>query len=181
MWIVDFGSDMSLADAAHLRGAVSSTCRRMSSRSAQKNNRATYRDRWWLHVEARSGMRKALTGLSRFLVTPTVASIACSAWSAGRASYRITSSSPSPATTTTSSASSTRAPTKSGRSVWTPGSVRHDPRCTHHHLLRDLPPPVAPGSGAGRLAEQMAIARRRGSLNELRESWLTRRAWRRRT
>src|SRR5207247_1066150 len=38
-----------------------------------KNNRAAYKDRWWVHVEARPAMLKALSPVSRFIVTPTVA------------------------------------------------------------------------------------------------------------
>src|SRR5262249_43378391 len=36
------------------------------------NRRESYAERWWLHVEPRSGMRKALDVLSRFVATPTV-------------------------------------------------------------------------------------------------------------
>ncbi|WP_460503830.1 type IIL restriction-modification enzyme MmeI, partial [Hymenobacter agri] len=34
-----------------------------------QNNRASYRDRWWIFGEARSGMRAALKGLSRYIAT----------------------------------------------------------------------------------------------------------------
>lgn len=38
-----------------------------------KNNRETYRQYWWLYAEARPGMRTALGGLKRYIVTPRVA------------------------------------------------------------------------------------------------------------
>jgi hypothetical protein len=38
-----------------------------------RNNRATYRDRWWLFAEPRPGLRRAVKGLSRFIVTPYTA------------------------------------------------------------------------------------------------------------
>jgi hypothetical protein len=34
-----------------------------------KNNRAAYAERWWLHVEPRSGMRTALADLDRYIAT----------------------------------------------------------------------------------------------------------------
>ncbi|SDX36884.1 class I SAM-dependent DNA methyltransferase [Hymenobacter psychrophilus] len=34
-----------------------------------QNNRASYRDRWWIFGEARSGMRSALKGLPRYIAT----------------------------------------------------------------------------------------------------------------
>ncbi len=36
------------------------------------NNREAYAERWWLHVEPRSGMRAALAGLPRYVATPRV-------------------------------------------------------------------------------------------------------------
>jgi type II restriction/modification system DNA methylase subunit YeeA len=72
MWIVDFGTSMPREEAAlyetpfeHVRQAVE------PDRSS--NRRATYAERWWLHVEPRSGMRAALGGLDRFLGTPRLA------------------------------------------------------------------------------------------------------------
>jgi type II restriction/modification system DNA methylase subunit YeeA len=36
------------------------------------NNRKAYRERWWIHAEARPSMRKAISKLQRFIVTPHV-------------------------------------------------------------------------------------------------------------
>ncbi|HLF29090.1 MAG TPA: DNA methyltransferase [Anaerolineae bacterium] len=38
-----------------------------------KNRRAAYAEKWWQYAEARPGMREALKGKSRFIVTPRVA------------------------------------------------------------------------------------------------------------
>lgn len=38
-----------------------------------QNNRPVYRDRWWIFAEPRPAMRKALTGLERFITTPYTA------------------------------------------------------------------------------------------------------------
>jgi hypothetical protein len=68
MYIIDFGVDMTGMEAAqfeapfeYLRSAV------QPSRTA--NRRPAYAERWWLHVEPRSGMRRALHGLPRFIAT----------------------------------------------------------------------------------------------------------------
>ena len=36
------------------------------------NNRAVYRERWWMHVEPRPGMRSALAGKQRYVATPNL-------------------------------------------------------------------------------------------------------------
>ncbi|HET8627239.1 MAG TPA: DNA methyltransferase [Thermomicrobiales bacterium] len=82
MWIVDFGVDMPEAEAA-LYEAPFEYVREHVKPARATNNRAAYRERWWLHVEARSGMRAALNGLSRFICTPTVAKHRLFVWSGG--------------------------------------------------------------------------------------------------
>ncbi len=72
MWIVDFGVNMPEHEAA-LYEAPFEYVRKQVKPTRENNNRAAYRERWWLHVEARSGMRAALSGLPRFIVTPAVA------------------------------------------------------------------------------------------------------------
>ncbi len=72
MWIVDFGTDMAEGEAA-LYEVPFEYVREHVKPARETNHRAAYRDRWWLHVEARSGMRGALDGLSRCIGTPRVA------------------------------------------------------------------------------------------------------------
>jgi hypothetical protein len=38
-----------------------------------QNNRASYRNNWWIHGEPRAALRPALAGLSRFIATPVTA------------------------------------------------------------------------------------------------------------
>ncbi|MGI8622676.1 MAG: class I SAM-dependent DNA methyltransferase [Solirubrobacteraceae bacterium] len=71
MWIVDFGIDMPEREAA-LYEAPFEHVREHVKPLRDTNNRETYRDRWWLHVEARSGLRTALDGLNRFICTGRV-------------------------------------------------------------------------------------------------------------
>ena len=77
MWIIDFGVDMSEAEAAlyeapfeYVRGHVKPT--RAASR--------TTIEQWWLHERPRVDMRRALTGLSRYLATVGVAKHRLFAW-----------------------------------------------------------------------------------------------------
>jgi type II restriction/modification system DNA methylase subunit YeeA len=71
VWIVDFGTEMPI-EAAALYEAPFEYVRREVMPTRRQNRRRAYADQWWLHAEARPGMRRALEGLSRFLVTPTL-------------------------------------------------------------------------------------------------------------
>lgn len=71
VWVVDFGWEMSAADASiyelpfqHVLEEVQPVRRR--------NARETYRKFWWRHVEPRQGMWRKLSGLKRYLATPVV-------------------------------------------------------------------------------------------------------------
>ena len=72
MHIIDFGVDMSAADAARY-AAPFAHVRRAVQPARASNKREAYRDRWWIHVEPRPGLRAAIAPLPRFIVTPTVA------------------------------------------------------------------------------------------------------------
>ena len=70
-WIIDFGCDATQSEAApyadpwkHVEENV---------KPARINNRRRrLAEKWWIHGEARPGLRNALQGLSRFIVTPEV-------------------------------------------------------------------------------------------------------------
>jgi len=70
-WVVDFGIDFPEEDAA-LYEAPFEYVREHVKPVREKNNRERYRRLWWLHGEARPGMRRALFGLKRYIVTPHV-------------------------------------------------------------------------------------------------------------
>ena len=72
MWIVDFGTHMSREDAALYEAPYAYVEAHVKPVRVQ-NKREAYAERWWLHVEPRSGMRVALSGLSRYLGTPRIA------------------------------------------------------------------------------------------------------------
>jgi hypothetical protein len=68
MWIIDFGVDMPETEAA-LYEAPFEYVRNHVRAMRIGNNRAANAERWWVHVEARSGMRKALAHLPRYIAT----------------------------------------------------------------------------------------------------------------
>jgi hypothetical protein len=72
MWMIDFGVSMKEADAA-LYELPFEYVRKHVKPERDKNNRQSYRERWWLHVEPRPDMRSTVIGLPRSIVTPRVA------------------------------------------------------------------------------------------------------------
>jgi type II restriction/modification system DNA methylase subunit YeeA len=90
MWIIDCGVSRPGADAA-LYEAPFEHVRRVVRPERIKNRRTAYAERWWLHVEPRSGMRAALAGLRRYIVTPAVSKYRLFAWvdSATLADHRL--------------------------------------------------------------------------------------------
>ena len=70
VWIVDFGTGMSLEDAALYEAPFEYVNEHVRpKREASRSTRAE----WWLHERPRVDMRHALDGVQRFLGTPTVA------------------------------------------------------------------------------------------------------------
>jgi type II restriction/modification system DNA methylase subunit YeeA len=72
MWIIDFGVDMPEKVAALYEAPFQYILKHVKP-ERDKNRRAAYRERWWIHVEPRPAMRKALRHVDRFLATPSVA------------------------------------------------------------------------------------------------------------
>jgi type II restriction/modification system DNA methylase subunit YeeA len=70
-WIIDFGPHMDLA-SAQLYEKPFEIVERDVKPTREGLRRANHRERWWIHGEARPGMRKAIGGLDRYLITPRV-------------------------------------------------------------------------------------------------------------
>ena len=79
MFIIDFGVDMDERAAAMYQAPFEYITKHVRPLRSQ-NKRAAYATRWWLHVEARPAMRRALAPLRRFIVTPTTAKHRTFAW-----------------------------------------------------------------------------------------------------
>ncbi len=72
MSIIDFGVDMSVDDAALYEMPFAHVTQHVRPKRMD-NNREKYRTFWWLHVEPRPGMRRALAPLNRYIGTPNLA------------------------------------------------------------------------------------------------------------
>jgi hypothetical protein len=71
-WIIDFGTQMPEADAALYQEPFAHVIRSVKPSRMEVRRERTKR-LWWIHEEARVSLRKAITGLPRYIVTPRVA------------------------------------------------------------------------------------------------------------
>ena len=71
MWIIDYPPTTTKTEASRYELPFEHV-RREVFPERRKNRRATYAERWWMHVEARPEMRKALAPRERYLATPRV-------------------------------------------------------------------------------------------------------------
>lgn len=71
MFIIDFGTDRSEAEAAKYEAPFQHLVENVRPQRLE-NRRTVYRERWWVHVEPRPAMRAALAPLERILATATV-------------------------------------------------------------------------------------------------------------
>jgi hypothetical protein len=81
MWIIDFGCDMPMREAAGFEAPFERVARTVKP-EREHNRRAAYAERWWIHVEPRPAMRRALTPLTRYLATAMVTKHRLFAWCA---------------------------------------------------------------------------------------------------
>lgn len=80
-WILDFGTNISESNAAlyeapfeYALKTIKPYRQRLDEHGNYEVRRENHREKWWIHAESRPGMRKALLGLDRFIVTPMVSS-----------------------------------------------------------------------------------------------------------
>lgn len=71
MWIIDFGTDMPLEQAAQYEKPFEYVVKHVKLKR-DKVRRKSHRERWWIFGDARPGMRKAISRLSRYIGTPMV-------------------------------------------------------------------------------------------------------------
>ncbi|MEX1068844.1 MAG: DNA methyltransferase [Chloroflexota bacterium] len=79
MWIIDFGVAMPLEEAAKYEAPFEYVMSKVKPTRAGLR-RATYSEKWWIHMEPRPAMRTALRRLGRYIVTPTIAKHRLFAW-----------------------------------------------------------------------------------------------------
>ncbi len=72
MWIIDFGTDMPMEEAAEYEVPFEFV-RENVKPDRDKNRDPITKRNWWLHGRARPALREAMEGLQRYLITPRVA------------------------------------------------------------------------------------------------------------
>ncbi|MGO9918091.1 MAG: class I SAM-dependent DNA methyltransferase [Isosphaeraceae bacterium] len=80
MWIIDFGTHASIENASLYEKPFAFVQEHVHP-ARQGNKRQVYKERWWIHVEARPSMRDKLERLPRFVATPTVSKHRLFLWS----------------------------------------------------------------------------------------------------
>ena len=71
-WIIDFGPECELDAAAGYEAPFEYLVQHVKT-ARQTNGRLAYRERWWIHGEARPGFRNATATLLRYIATARVA------------------------------------------------------------------------------------------------------------
>lgn len=79
MWIIDFGVDMQMEDAAQYERPFEYVLTNVKP-VRDLVRREAHRRRWWLFGEIRRGLRDAVAPLSRYIVTPMVSKHRVFAW-----------------------------------------------------------------------------------------------------
>jgi len=79
MWIIDFGCEMPLQEAAGFEAPMKVVAEQVRPERSS-NRRASYAERWWIHVEPRPDMRQHTDALARFVVTTRVAKYRIFQW-----------------------------------------------------------------------------------------------------
>jgi type II restriction/modification system DNA methylase subunit YeeA len=77
-WLIDFYR-VSEPEAALYEAPFDYVAQHVKPKRAE-NNREAYRKYWWIHAEARPGLRTALVGRARYIATPRVAKYRFFVW-----------------------------------------------------------------------------------------------------
>jgi type II restriction/modification system DNA methylase subunit YeeA len=78
-WIIDFGVDMPEKDAALYEWPFEYVKKHVKP-LRDVNRRERMKQKWWIHGEARPGLRRAILNLSRYIATPEVSKHRIFAW-----------------------------------------------------------------------------------------------------
>ncbi|MBN8916337.1 MAG: class I SAM-dependent DNA methyltransferase [Rhizobiales bacterium] len=175
-WIIDFGTAMPLDQAGLYERPFEEILIKVKPMRAEVR-RDNHRKKWWIHGEARPGMRKALRGLKRFLVTPRVAKHRLFAWlpSATLPDCQLVVTTRDDDTTFGILHSRFHELWSLRMCTWL--GVGNDPRYTPSTTFETFPFPegLTPNIPAAVYADDpraIAIAKAAARLNELRENWL---------
>ncbi len=78
-WVIDFGTDTPEREAALYEAPFDYVLHHVKP-TREHNPRRSYREHWWLHAEARPGMRAALRSRGRYIATPPLSKFRLFVW-----------------------------------------------------------------------------------------------------
>ena len=79
MWIIDFGTNMNVAEASQYEEPFEYV-KRYVKPVRDTVRRKNHREKWWLFGETRTGMREGIKNIQRYIVTPMVSKHRIFAW-----------------------------------------------------------------------------------------------------
>lgn len=180
-WIIDFGPNMAEQDAAYFEVPFAHVV--LNVRPTRVHlRRDWHRTRWWLHGDPRPAMRRALSPLSRQIITPRIAKHRLFAW---RSVHVL----PDSAVVSIARDDDVSFGVLHSRlhEVWTLTmctwlGVGNDPRYTPTTTFETFPfpeglTPNIPASDYANHPSAIAIANAARELNEKREAWLNPPEW----
>ncbi|OSZ72688.1 SAM-dependent methyltransferase [Sphingomonas sp. IBVSS1] len=175
-WIIDFGTNMPLEEAQLYEAPFEIVLREVKP-TREGLRRANHREKWWIHGEARPGMRRALRPLARFLITPRVSKHRFFVWGKQPliADSRL-------AVLALSSDEAFGILSSTIHEKWTLATcswhgVGNDPTYNAQSCFETFPFPAGltpdvPAAAYAHDPRAQAIAKAAARLNELRENWL---------
>ncbi|MCP5450957.1 MAG: class I SAM-dependent DNA methyltransferase [Gammaproteobacteria bacterium] len=181
MWVVDFGTDMTEAEAAYYEAPFQYVLKVVKP-ERENNQDPVVRVNWWRFGRPRVDMRDALRGLSRYIATPAVAKHRLFVWISGQTL-------PDQALLVVARSDDTAFGVLHSRfhELWALGTCTwlgkgNDPRYTPTTCFETFPFPAGliPNIPASVYADDphaQAIADAARTLNELRENWLNPPEW----
>jgi type II restriction/modification system DNA methylase subunit YeeA len=175
-WIIDFGPSMKLEEAALYEGPFAQVSRNVKP-TRDGLRRANHRDYWWIHGEARPGMRRKLVPLSRFIVSPRVSKYRLFVWVPSQTLPDSAVVSIARDDDTTFGILHSRFHELWSLRMGTFLGVGNDPRYTPSTTFETFPFPLGltpniPAADYANDPRAQAIAAAAARLNDLRETWL---------
>ncbi|MDQ5910459.1 MAG: hypothetical protein QG599_2555 [Pseudomonadota bacterium] len=176
LWVIDFGCEMSDEEAALFEKPFEYV-EKWVKPFRENNNRLLYKRYWWIHAEARPGLRRAVNKIPRYLATPRTAKHRLFVWLDSRIL-------PDTAVIVITKDDDITFGILHSRfhELWAlrlGTSLEDRPRYTHTTTFETFPFPegMTPNLPPAESSTAQAIAAAARKLNELRENWLNPPQW----
>ena len=180
-WIIDFGMSMKAEEAAFFEAPYSFVVANVEQKR-QENNNPKLRETWWRHESPRPGMRKAISGLRRYIATPLTSKHRLFVWCDAQICPDVTVVAIAREDDTTFGILHSRFHEAWSLKLCTWMGKGNDPRYTHTTTFQTFPFPekLSPNIPAADYVNNtcaLAIADAACRLVELRDRWLNPPEW----